>query len=84
MYFLIKIRFVCISDTHNKTDLIAQKIPKADVLIHAGDFTGIGSYDEIKKFNDFLKSIDDKVKYKVVIAGKKFLEFYKLKINYLV
>ena len=58
---------------------MAQKIPKADVLIHAGDFTGIGSYDEIKKFNEVLESIDDKVKYKVVIAGKKFLEIYRFK-----
>lgn len=37
-------RIVCISDTHNST---AIKIPKGDVLIHAGDLTNQGSYSEV-------------------------------------
>ena len=45
-------------------------IPAGDVLIHAGDFTGVGQIDEIKKFSEFLKSLDGKFTYKVVIAGK--------------
>lgn len=36
-------RFVCISDTHNST----VKLPKGDVLIHAGDLTNQGSYSEV-------------------------------------
>ena len=36
-------RFVCISDTHNRN--IA--LPKGDVLIHAGDLTNHGSYEEV-------------------------------------
>ena len=36
-------RFVCISDTHNCT----VKLPKGDVLIHAGDLTNMGSYTEV-------------------------------------
>jgi predicted phosphohydrolase len=60
-----KVRFVCISDTHGKTDKL--KIPKADVLLHAGDFTMHGWPDEIAKFNRFLATLD--IKHKVVIAG---------------
>lgn len=36
-------RFVCISDTHNQTI----KLPKGDVLIHAGDLTNQGSFSEV-------------------------------------
>jgi predicted phosphodiesterase len=36
-------RFVCISDTHNATI----KLPKGDVLIHAGDLTNQGSFSEV-------------------------------------
>lgn len=37
-------RFVCVSDTHNST----VKLPKGDVLIHAGDLTNQGSYSEVR------------------------------------
>lgn len=37
-------RFVCISDTHNCT----VKLPRGDVLIHAGDLTNQGSYSEVR------------------------------------
>lgn len=39
-----KTRFVCISDTHNYTF----KLPKGDVLIHAGDLTNQGSLSEVR------------------------------------
>lgn len=50
-------------------------IPSGDVLIHAGDFTNYGGIDEVEKFSDFLKKLDDKFKYKVVIAGNHELSF---------
>lgn len=37
-------RIVCISDTHNCT----VKLPKGDVLIHAGDLTNQGSHTEVR------------------------------------
>lgn len=40
---LRRTRLVCISDTHNCTP----KLPKGDVLIHAGDLTNQGSYSEV-------------------------------------
>ncbi|XP_039618121.1 EF-hand calcium-binding domain-containing protein 6-like [Polypterus senegalus] len=45
-------RFVCISDTHSRTDTI--QMPYGDVFIHAGDFTELGLPSEVKKFNDWL------------------------------
>ena len=50
------------------------KIPNADILIHAGDFTRRGKFEEIDEFNKFLESLD-KIKYKVVIAGNHELSF---------
>ncbi|XP_075299503.1 metallophosphoesterase domain-containing protein 1 isoform X2 [Opisthocomus hoazin] len=47
-------RFVCISDTHSRTDPI--QMPYGDVLIHAGDFTELGLPSEVKKFNEWLVS----------------------------
>ena len=49
-----KIKFVCVSDTHCKIKLV--KLPKGDVLIHAGDFTSDGEPKQVAEFNDFLKN----------------------------
>nr|XP_033488102.1 metallophosphoesterase MPPED2-like [Epinephelus lanceolatus] len=47
-------RFVCVSDTHSRTDGI--QMPYGDVLLHMGDFTELGLPSEVKKFNDWLAS----------------------------
>ncbi|KAH7141340.1 Metallo-dependent phosphatase-like protein [Dactylonectria estremocensis] len=56
-------RIVCISDTHNCT----VKLPKGDVLIHAGDLTNQGSYSELSKAVKWLEQAD--FESKIVIAG---------------
>ncbi|KAF2685993.1 Metallo-dependent phosphatase [Lentithecium fluviatile CBS 122367] len=56
-------RIVCISDTHCQTP----KLPKGDVLIHAGDLTNQGSYSELKKTVDWLEKADFEAK--IVVAG---------------
>ncbi|RMZ95347.1 Metallophosphoesterase domain-containing 1 [Brachionus plicatilis] len=61
-----KIRIVCISDTH--TNVSTSMIPRADILIHAGDFLRIGSISEFNHFLDFLASLTH-VQYKIIIAG---------------
>lgn len=58
-------KFVCISDTHCKHDHI--EVPEGDVLIHAGDSTGRGSFDDLKNFGEFLSRMSHR--YKVVISG---------------
>ncbi len=47
-----KVRFVCISDTHNRTDRLV--VPPGDVLLHAGDFTMTGDMEEVQHFNSWL------------------------------
>ena len=49
-------------------------IPNGDILIHAGDFTN-GGLDEVETFSNFLKKLDDKFRYKVVIAGNNEVSF---------
>ena len=46
------VRFVCVSDTHNRTDRL--QVPDGDVLLHAGDFTMTGQMHEIEHFNTWL------------------------------
>ncbi|KAI6656489.1 Metallophosphoesterase domain-containing protein 1 [Oopsacas minuta] len=72
-------RFVCISDTHGKTDTL--DIPSGDVLIHAGDFTQRGLPQEVTKFNEFLGRLPHK--YKIVIAGNHDISFETDKYSHL-
>ncbi|KAK1891847.1 Metallophosphoesterase MPPED2 [Dissostichus eleginoides] len=66
-------RFVCVSDTHSRTDGI--QMPYGDVLLHTGDFTELGLPSEVKKFNDWLGGLP--YEFKVVIAGNHELTFDK-------
>lgn len=45
-------RFVCVSDTHSRTDGI--QMPDGDVLLHTGDFSNLGLPSEVKKFSEWL------------------------------
>jgi Icc-related predicted phosphoesterase len=54
-----------ISDTHGLHQSV--EIPKADILIHAGDITSHGALDEVEDFNRFLGSLPHQEK--IVIAG---------------
>lgn len=59
-------RIVCISDTHGIHEKIPP-LPWGDILIHAGDFTGWGTYSEIEKFAQWMSNQDHEIK--IVIAG---------------
>jgi predicted phosphohydrolase len=61
-----KIKFICTSDTHDRFQ--DMKIPEADVLLHAGDFTKHKhSLQGLVRFNEFLGTLPHKYKY--VIGG---------------
>lgn len=60
-------RIVCISDTHSQHSNITDPIPEGDVLVHAGDFTGIGLEHQIKSFDEWIGSLPHR--HKIVIAG---------------
>ena len=65
-----KTRFICLSDTHNACPADgAFKLPKGDVLIHAGDLTRQGTFAELKKTLDWIEQADCEIK--IVIAGNK-------------
>ncbi len=65
---LRKTRIVCVSDTHNACPADgAFKLPKGDVLIHAGDLTRQGTFKELKKTLDWIEEAEYEVK--IVIAG---------------
>ncbi|KAH8595977.1 Metallo-dependent phosphatase-like protein [Bisporella sp. PMI_857] len=62
---LRRTRIVCVSDTHNSGKAI--KLPKGDVLIHAGDLSNQGSFSELQKAIHWLEEADFEAK--IVIAG---------------
>lgn len=53
-------KVVCISDTHNRHDHLTSnanfpnKLPDGDLLIHAGDLTGVGAKGEVENVIDWM------------------------------
>ena len=62
-------RFVMLSDTHigGRGKLSDIKVPDGDVLLHAGDHTWTGVYEEVVTALDWLESLPHKHKY--FVAG---------------
>lgn len=58
-------RLVCISDTHGRHDSL--QLPEGDVLVHAGDFCGIGDAHDVRRFSDWLHA--QPFSHRVVVAG---------------
>lgn len=58
-------KLVCISDTHGYHRRV--NVPPGDVLIHAGDFTHVDSYQELVDFDDWLSELPHP--FKVLVAG---------------
>lgn len=57
------IKVVCVADTHNKQP----DLPNGDILIHAGDLTENGSFDEVQAGLRWLSSQPHR--YKILVAG---------------
>lgn len=64
-------KILFLSDTHGRHSELSD-LPKADILIHAGDVSRTGTEYEIKDFLNWFSSQD--YKYKVFIAGNH--DFY--------
>ncbi len=64
-------KIVCTSDTHRMHGML--KMPKGDILIHAGDFTDWGSTSDMVDFKDWLREQD--YKHKFFIAGNHDVKF---------
>lgn len=65
-------RIVILSDTHSLHDRLGP-IPEGDILIHAGDFSNVGSLGDCEGFGQFLASLPHP--HKVVIAGNHDVSF---------
>jgi Icc-related predicted phosphoesterase len=55
-----------ISDTHDQHEFIS--LPEADCIIHCGDMSLRGTYNELKNFMDWFSNLSQ-YKYKICIAG---------------
>ncbi len=60
-----KLKVVCISDTHCQLDKV--KVPKGDILIHAGDLTYRGTVSEILRELNILETLPHE--HKILISG---------------
>lgn len=67
-----RLKFVAISDTHSRHRLL--KLPKGDVILHAGDISYRGKKSEVEDFLQWFSSLD--YKYKIFTGGNHdfFLE----------
>jgi 3',5'-cyclic AMP phosphodiesterase CpdA len=59
------VRIVCVSDTHN--DDLTGHVPDGDILLHAGDMTDDGTYDELEKALKWIQRLPHKLK--IIIPG---------------
>ena len=71
----MRLKFVAISDTHCRHRNL--RLPKGDVIIHAGDITYRGEKKEIEDFLDWFGKLS--YKYKIFIAGNHDFFFEKEK-----
>lgn len=60
-------RFVVVSDTHNKEASMPENLPDGDVLLHCGDMTRVGTSNELKSVNKWFGKQPHKTK--IAIAG---------------
>lgn len=70
----MSVRVVCISDTHNYHKSV--KLPKGDVLVHAGDSTSMGRKHEIEAFGKWVAS-QTSFSHKLIISGNHDFGFQK-------
>lgn len=66
-------KITCLSDTHMHHKKI--NMPETDMIIHAGDFTYHGEFDEVKKFLQWYG--EQKANHKLLICGNHEVEISK-------
>lgn len=69
-------RFVLISDTHNSNPRDGFRLPKGDVLIHAGDLTNQGTLAELQKTVRWIEDADFELK--IVVAGNRGSSLFRV------
>ena len=69
-------KITLISDTHNKHKQIEKDLIGGDILIHAGDISSMGKYNEIENFCKWFDSLSNYTT-KIFIAGNHDFGFEK-------
>ena len=70
-------KIVLISDTHNQHEKI--KLPKGDMIIHAGDVSGRGTFTEVLNFLQWFSKLP--YQHKIFIAGNHDFLFERQKLT---
>jgi Icc-related predicted phosphoesterase len=73
-------RLVVISDTHGKQNEFPTPIPDGDVLVHAGDYSVFGKYDETKEFLDWF--VKHPHPHKIIVFGNHEVGICPLKESF--
>lgn len=60
-------KIICISDTHNKYQMLDGRLPNGDILIHAGDLVSHGTVEEIQNFINWYSKQPHE--YKIFVGG---------------
>lgn len=66
-------KLILISDTHTMHEQLV--LPKGDILVHAGDFTGRGKPWEVEEFFGWLERQAKEFKHIIFIAGNHDMSF---------
>lgn len=67
-------KIIALSDSHNKHAILGE-LPECDILIHAGDWSGMGRESETRNFAKWLAK--QKAKHIVIVPGNHEVEFSK-------
>jgi len=62
-----KIKVAVISDTHNRAEKLV--MPKADILIHCGDYSSRGCEYELEEFKNWIDSVSHLYKHIILVPG---------------
>ncbi len=63
----MKLRIVCIADTHGSHLEMTHPIPDGDILVHAGDICKYGTIGEVQAYNDWIGQFPHP--FKILVAG---------------
>jgi Icc-related predicted phosphoesterase len=66
-------KIVMVSDTHNKHNQIV--LPEGNILVHSGDFSGMGKQSEVKSFFKWITKQSEIFEHIIFIAGNHELSF---------
>jgi predicted phosphodiesterase len=66
-------KIVMVSDTHNKHNQIV--LPEGNILVHSGDFSGMGKQSEVKNFFKWITKQSEIFEHVIFIAGNHELSF---------